>query len=295
MDSSHLSVVGGVAVRIIEADVRVTCADGSTFNGSYRLVTTLLDARRYPADRLVHLYHERWEHESAYYALRHTILRGRVLRSCDPVGVEQEMWALLLCYQLLRRAITEAAEFQPGTDPDRCSFTIALHTARDLLVRAEEVFEQGLGAIGRRVMSELAPPRRPRISTRKVKSPISRYAERKMDGRPDQSLTVTSVAVSVLPPPPPRPALPAATVPDYAGPGQTSNRTNRVLTALQAQPERQWRAREIAELLGDVTLVATHRQLARWTERGLIKRVRTGRYAAVTPPETTTLCDLQKR
>ncbi|WP_443075595.1 hypothetical protein [Streptosporangium sp. NBC_01469] len=205
------------------------------------------------------------------------------------------MWALLLCYQLLRRAITEAAEFQPGTDPDRCSFTIALHTARDLLVRAEEVFEQGLGAIGRRVMSELAPPRRPRISTRKVKSPISRYAERKMDGRPDQSLTVTSVAVSVLPPPPPRPALPAATVPDYAGPGQTSNRTNRVLTALQAQPERQWRAREIAELLGDVTLVATHRQLARWTERGLIKRVRTGRYAAVTPPETTTLCDLQKR
>ncbi|MFI6948189.1 hypothetical protein [Streptomyces sp. NPDC050422] len=35
-------------------------------------------------------------------------------------------------------------------------------------------------------------------------------------------------------------------------------------------------------LLGDVTLVATYRQLARWTERGRIKRVRTGRYAAIT-------------
>jgi hypothetical protein len=293
-DSSYLSVVGGVAVRIIEANVRVACADGSTFEGSYRLVTTLLDAQRYPADRLVRLYHERWEHESAYYALRHTILRGRVLRSCDPVGVEQEMWALLLCYQLLRRAITEAAEFQLGTDPDRCGFTIALHTARDLLVRAEEVFEEGIGAIGRRVLSELAPPRRPRVSTRKVKSPISRYAERKMDGRPDRSLTVTSVVISLLPPPPPRPALPAITVPDYAGPGQTSHRTNRVLAALQAEPERQWRAREIAELLGDVTLVATYRQLARWTERGLIKRVRTGRYAAATPTETATLRDLRK-
>jgi hypothetical protein len=59
-DSSYLSVIGGVPVRIIEAQVSVTCTDGSTFEGSYRLVTTLLDARRYPADRLVHLYHERW-------------------------------------------------------------------------------------------------------------------------------------------------------------------------------------------------------------------------------------------
>ncbi|MFC5958362.1 transposase domain-containing protein [Streptomyces pratens] len=67
-DSSYLSVIGGVPVRIIEARVNVTCADGSTFEGSCRLVTTLLDARRYPADHLVRLYHERWEHESAYYA-----------------------------------------------------------------------------------------------------------------------------------------------------------------------------------------------------------------------------------
>jgi hypothetical protein len=59
-DSSYLSVIGGVAVRIIEAKVSVICADGSAFDGSYRLVTTLLDAQRYPADRLVRLYHERW-------------------------------------------------------------------------------------------------------------------------------------------------------------------------------------------------------------------------------------------
>ncbi|MDJ0347567.1 hypothetical protein QMK19_40830 [Streptomyces sp. H10-C2] len=67
----------------------------------------------------------------------------------------------------------------------------------------------------------------------------------------------------------------------------------RVLAILQAEPERLWRAKEIAELLSDVTLVATYRQLARWTERGMIKRVRTGRYTAVTPM-TNPLCDLQK-
>jgi predicted transcriptional regulator of viral defense system len=67
-----------------------------------------------------------------------------------------------------------------------------------------------------------------------------------------------------------------------------------VLAILQAEPERLWRSREIAELLGDVTLVATYRQLARWTERGMIKRVRTGRYAAITHM-TNPLHDLRKR
>jgi hypothetical protein len=279
-DSSYLSTIGGVPVRIIEARVNVTCTNGSAFEGSYRLATTLLDARRYPADTLVHLYHERWEHESAYYALRHTLMQGRVLRSCDPIGVEQEMWSLLTLYQLLRRAMVEATESRPGTDPDRCGFTIALQTARDLLVRGEGIVEQGLGEIGRRVLSALLPARRTRVSTRKVKSPISRYAERKLDGRPDSSQVVTSVTITLLPPPPPQPALPATTVRENTG-----SRMTRVLALLQAEPERQWRSREIAELLGDVTLVATYRQLARWTERGLIKRVRTGRYAATPATE----------
>ncbi|MFE5587227.1 IS4 family transposase [Kitasatospora sp. NPDC056531] len=288
-DSSYLSAIGGVPVRVIEAQISIACSDGTDFAGSYRLVTTLLDARRYPADRLVRLYHERWEHESAYYALRHTVLDGRVLRSGDPVGVEQEMWALLVLYQLLRRAMVEAAESRPGTDPDRCGFTIAYQTARDLLIRAEGVLEQGMGAIGRRVLSALLPARRPRVSTRKVKSPISRYAERKLDGRPDTSQTVASVTITVLPPPPPHPELPATTVPQYVGPGKTSNRMARVLTMLQQEPERHWQAREIAELLGDVTLVTTYRQLTRWAEKGLIKKVRRGRYTAAATPAAPTL------
>ncbi|TLQ42053.1 hypothetical protein [Streptomyces marianii] len=57
--SPYLSAIGGVPVRIIEAQVSVTCADGSGFAGTYRLVVTLLDAHRYPADRLVRLCHER--------------------------------------------------------------------------------------------------------------------------------------------------------------------------------------------------------------------------------------------
>ncbi|WP_053177741.1 hypothetical protein [Streptomyces virginiae] len=196
---------------------------------------------------------------------------------------------MLTLYQLLRRTMLEAAKSHPGTDPDRCGFTIALETARDLLVRAEGVFEQGIGEIGRRVLSALLPPRRTRVSTRKVKSPINGYAERKLDGRPDGSKTVTSMAITLLPPPPPQPPLPATTDRENTG-----SRMARVLAILQAEPERQWRSREIAELLGDVTLVATYRQLALWSERGMIKRVRTGRYAAVTQT-TNPLRDLRKR
>lgn len=173
-DGSYLSVIGSIPVRIVDAQITVTCTDGTVFDASYRLVTTLTDARRHPAGALVCLYHQRWEHESAYYALRHTILRGRVLRSGDPVGVEQEMWALLTLYQLLRTVMVDAARSRHGTDPDRCGFTIAFQTARDLVIQAEGVLPEApdlIGTIGRRVPARLLPPRRSRISTRKVKSP----------------------------------------------------------------------------------------------------------------------------
>lgn len=91
--------IAGLRLRVIEARVTVTGADGSRITGVYRLITTLLDHRSDPAAVLVRLYHERWEIESAYYALRRTLFNGRVLRSKDPAGIDQEMWALLLLPQ----------------------------------------------------------------------------------------------------------------------------------------------------------------------------------------------------
>jgi hypothetical protein len=77
-DGSFLSRIGQLDVRITTADVTVTCADGTRYTATYRLATTLRDPRRYPARALIALYHERWEHEIAYLALRHTLLEGRV-------------------------------------------------------------------------------------------------------------------------------------------------------------------------------------------------------------------------
>ena len=127
---------------------------------------------------MIRLYHERLEHEAAYLALRHTLLGGRVLRSGDPAGLEQEIWALLALYQALRRAMVTAVESVPGTDPDRASFTIALEAAKETLTAADGAVtaDAGLtGRIGRAVLDDLLPPRRPRVSARKVKSPLSRW------------------------------------------------------------------------------------------------------------------------
>jgi hypothetical protein len=47
-DGSYLSCLDGREVRIIEADLVVTGADGSRIGDRYRLITTLTDHRRFP-------------------------------------------------------------------------------------------------------------------------------------------------------------------------------------------------------------------------------------------------------
>lgn len=200
-DGSVLSVIGGVQVRLITATVTVTCHDGTRYGDSYRLATTLTDHRRYPAMTLIRLYHERWEHEIAYLALRHTLLHGRVLRSQDPAGLEQELWALLALYQALRIAVTDAIATAPGTDPDRASWKTAVETAQELLTSAPGVTAGDsdlAGDIGRAVLASLHPPRRPRVCARKVRSPLSRWKAHP-PARPRSSQRITSLTTDITP------------------------------------------------------------------------------------------------
>jgi hypothetical protein len=198
-DGSFLSVIGGVKVRVITAAVTVTCHDGTSYGGTYRLATTLLDHRAYSAQALMALYHERWEHEVTYLALRHTLLQGRVLRSGDPAGIEQETWALLAVYQALRTAVADAVQSVPGTDPDRASWQAAVETAQNLTVTAANITggEDDLrGDIGRAVLSRLHGPRRPRVCARKVKSPLSRWNKHPA-GKPRTTRNITGITTHI--------------------------------------------------------------------------------------------------
>jgi Insertion element 4 transposase N-terminal/Transposase DDE domain len=179
-DGSYRSSFGGTLVRVIDAEITVATTAGRV-TGTYRLVTTLLDPNRYPGVELVTLYHERWEIETCYLELKSSILGGRVLRARTPAGVHQEVYALLVTYQILRTAMADATN-TTGVDPDRASFTAALNTARDQLIQAAGVIADTVidlvGRIGRVVLDNLLPPRRPRVNARTVKRAISKYNAR---------------------------------------------------------------------------------------------------------------------
>ncbi|NIY69315.1 transposase IS4 family protein [Streptomyces malaysiensis] len=198
-DGSFLSRTGRVEVRIIECEITITTTAGRR-TGAYRLATTLLDPRRYPASELVRLYHERWEVESAYFAIKQSMLGRRVLRARTLPGIAQEVYALLTVYQVIRTAIADATGTVPGADPDRASFSIALQTARDQVVQAQGVLADTtidlVGAIGRAVLDRLMPARRLRASPRAVKRPLSRYAYKSL--RVDRRTYKATLSIDIL-------------------------------------------------------------------------------------------------
>jgi Insertion element 4 transposase N-terminal/Transposase DDE domain len=98
--------------------------------GPIRLLTTILDPAAAPAAELAALYQQRWEFETALDELK-THQRGPkvVLRSKQPQGVEQEVWAHLLVHHAIRRLMHQAALDQ-HLDPDRISFVRSLRIVR---------------------------------------------------------------------------------------------------------------------------------------------------------------------
>ena len=283
-DGSFLSRFGALTVRIIDVDIVVTLADGTRVGERYRLVTNLLDARCDPAPALVRLYHERWEVESTLYAIRHSMLAGRVLRSTDPAGIEQEMWALLTVYQVLRTTMVAAIQTCGHADPDRASFGIALEAARDQIITAAGILPatgQDTGAdlpgqIGHAVLANLMPARRPRISARKIKSGRSRYASLPPgENRPLTSTPITDIAYTIhTAPEPPTPPEPI----DQPNPGRTARR-DQVLAFLAANPDRAWPARHIAHALGITERLNSFCvQLSEWATQGHLTKTAPATY-----------------
>jgi hypothetical protein len=288
-DGSYLSCLDGLKVRIIEATLTMTGADGSRVRDGYRLITTLMDHRRFPAATVVRLYHERWEIESAYFALRHTLLGGHVLRSGDRPGLEQETWALLTLYQLLRMAMVTAIETRPGTDPDRASFTTAMEAAKDQLTAAAGICPDGPadlpGAIGRAVLATLLPARRPRYSARRVKCATARYLNRD-DGRPAHPATITAIDIAISTPP--IDLKPGRTHRDRRStprPPQPPTRREKITAIITGQPPRDWSGHELAILLG-VKPRNMLTQLGEWTRLGFFTRTGFGTYKLNTPAST---------
>ena len=78
-----------------------------------------------------------------------------MLRSQDPDGVAQELYAYLITYQALRQLIHQTA-VAADIDPDRLSFTTAVRVVRRFLTSAATATGQLLACIVDRAISQIA-------------------------------------------------------------------------------------------------------------------------------------------
>ena len=88
------------------------------------LVTTLVDAARYPKDDLAELYLKRWEAETHLAQLK-TTMKMDVLHCKTVQGVRKELTVFTLIYNLVRLIMRQSAHHQQ-VDVERISFIDAL-------------------------------------------------------------------------------------------------------------------------------------------------------------------------
>jgi hypothetical protein len=150
------------------------------------LLTSLLNAVSYPAKEIIALYRERWELELAYDELKtHMLDRREAIRSRSVAGVEQELWGILLTYNLVRLEMERIAA-EANLAPSRISFLTALRLIRDewswCAVAQPGTIPQKLRRLREEILRFVLPLRRSkRIYPRAVKIKMSHYAKNRPD------------------------------------------------------------------------------------------------------------------
>ena len=90
----------------------------------YHLLTSMTDTMRYPGGEMADLYGHRWEIELGYREIKQTMQLSRLtLRSKKPELVEQELWGVLLAYNLVRYQMIKMAGALKGYWPNQLSFS----------------------------------------------------------------------------------------------------------------------------------------------------------------------------
>jgi hypothetical protein len=170
---------GGMVVRIIEYTFDDPGRPGS--GEPHRLLTTLLDAHRHPATRLIVLYHERWEEELTIDEFKTHQRERAVLRSETPAGVVQEIYGLLLGHYVVRKLICEAATLADCAPRD-LSFVNTLKILRCRLPespRSPRGLKRWYSDLLSEVAEERLEPRRDRVNPRVIKRKMSNWAKKR--------------------------------------------------------------------------------------------------------------------
>ena len=114
----------------IDARLLTRTIKGKTVN----ILTSMTDSLAYPGAEIVDLYAHRWEIELGYREMKQHMLESRfTLRSNTPELVTQELWGVLLAYNLIRYKMILMAKSLKGVLPNQLSFRDAsLHIIHTL-------------------------------------------------------------------------------------------------------------------------------------------------------------------
>ena len=161
-----------ITVRIIRFTTTIRGFRGRQLT----LVTTLLDAERYPAEALIALYARRWRLELCLRDLK-TTLGLEVLRGKSPDLAEKELLAYLVAHNLIRCVMAETVA-RHEVDLERVSFkgsvdavrrySAALDQARNQKMR-RQLWNQLLHDLARDLVRKRPHRREPRAVKRRPK------------------------------------------------------------------------------------------------------------------------------
>lgn len=163
-----------LTARLVSKEVR-----GKTV----QILTSMCDPLRYPKADIVDLYGHRWEIEHGFREMKQHLLNNELtLRSKKPELVRQELWGVVLAYNLLRFMMAQMAYSLKGVEPYQMSFKQSALYLRSQLSILPGVAPGKLPRIMEEILDMASglvlPGRRERHYPRAVKKRPQRYALR---------------------------------------------------------------------------------------------------------------------
>ena len=182
----HVSPAARKSNPELPATWRARAIRGDDFDGKASYVlTSLTDRRTFPAASVRACYRRRWQIETSYRELKQTMLGMALsLRSQDVDTTRQEIWGVLIAYNLVRLEMARAA-IEAKCAPTEISFIMALHAYQYEMMHARTLHSIGtipalIKRMRERIIIELNVYRPGRTFDRVAKAKAQRYPERRL-------------------------------------------------------------------------------------------------------------------
>lgn len=112
-----LELPSSIDVRLIKRTIK---------GKSYSIITSMTNLGRYPVADIADLYAHRWEIELGFREMKQYMLHNQLtLRSKKPEMIKQELWGVLLAYNLIRFQMATMAYSLKDVQPYQLSFNRA--------------------------------------------------------------------------------------------------------------------------------------------------------------------------